>query len=103
MLHSILSEKILCYNVYLSSAALCSCCIMSIESYLQIDKSIITRELLRCKKLTTNSSNALKQALEALPMPLQAVHYEFSSEILDANRDEHVGDEIWNNPSKPNA
>ena len=83
-LHGILSEKTRCYNVYINCAALCSCCIINVESYLQIDKNFITRELSCCKTLTTNSGNALKQALELLPIPLQAVHYEFSSEMLDS-------------------
>ena len=55
-----------------------------IESHLQADESLTTRELLRCETLTTNKGNVLKQAMESLLMPLQVVHYEFISEILDA-------------------
>ena len=49
-----------------------------VESYLQIDESLITRELLRCKKIYTNSINALKQDVESLTMLLQAVYFECS-------------------------
>ena len=61
-----------------------------IDRYLQIDEILITRELLRCKKLTTNSDNDLKWAVEALPMPLQAVTFECSSEIFDAKLEMNV-------------
>ena len=47
-----------------------------IVSYLNAEKSLITRDLLRCKKLTTISGNDLKQSVESLLMPLQTVHFE---------------------------
>ena len=55
-----------------------------LKSYLKANKSLIARDLLRCKKLLTDSSNDLKQAAESLPMPFKVVHFESSSEMLDA-------------------
>lgn len=54
-----------------------------VESCLQADKSLVTRQTLHCKKNTTNGGNALKQDVESLIMPLQAACYAFSSEMLD--------------------
>ena len=52
-----------------------------LESYLQIDNSLVARELLRCKKLSNNSGNTLKQDVESLPILLQVVHFKFSLEM----------------------
>ena len=50
-----------------------------IEIPLQVEKSLITRVLLRSEKIITNERDVLKHAVESLPMPLQVVCYEFIS------------------------
>ena len=54
-----------------------------IESYLQLDKSVVSRSLMRCKKVQSNEEHFLKLAVELLLIPLQVVFFELSSELLE--------------------
>ena len=46
-----------------------------IETHLQVNKSLVSRSLLRCKKLKAKEGNVLKLAMEPLPIPLQALFF----------------------------
>ena len=53
-----------------------------IESFLQTDKILASRCLLRREKMKWKEANDLKLAVELLTIPLQVVFFESSSELL---------------------
>ena len=61
-----------------------------VDEFLQIDKHLINKNLLRIKIFHANEVNNLKSTADPLPMILQGVVYEFSVMILkEKDRDGH--------------
>ena len=56
---------------------------MFADIFLQIDKSLINRETLQCKKFRTTNGNFLKRDVASLPITLQEVLIECVALMLD--------------------